>query len=316
MPIDLFYNTGISTYVWILSKNKTTKRIGKIQLIDASAICHKLRKPLGNKKNEFSPEDRKKITELYANFTENEYSKIYDNTEFIYKEYTVMQPLQRSYSITNDSIQAMLRQGTLKNLWDEVKVSELEELGTAITGKEKKALDNFYKSKSVYDTIIDELQLSISNQKWLSPDEFMPVITKILTIYLAVHQVAETYQTSYEGNWNHHFVKHPGCRLLSDAPREEEECEYECNGSSMTGESAFPNLEDIHWMLGIIAPFVKENVTETGTYDCAYHKITEEDAEPVFGSTLMFEHLSHDRISQSEANSESESVPSHGEWSQ
>ena len=153
----------------------------KEQLIDASGICHKLRKPLGNKKNEFNPEDRKKITELYADFTENEYSKIYDNTEFIYKEYTVMQPLQRSYSITADSIQAMLRQGTLRNLWDEVKVAELEELGIAITGKEKKALDNFSKNKPVYDAIIDALQSSMSDQKWMSPDEFMPVITNLLS---------------------------------------------------------------------------------------------------------------------------------------
>ena len=74
----------------------------------------------------------------------------------------------------------MLRQGTLKNLWDEIKVAQLEELGTAITGKEQKALDNFYKNKPVYDAILDALQSSVSNQKWLSPDEFMPVVTKIL----------------------------------------------------------------------------------------------------------------------------------------
>ncbi|MBD5496770.1 MAG: SAM-dependent DNA methyltransferase [Lachnospiraceae bacterium] len=181
MPTELFYNTGISTYVWILSKNKRAERIGKIQLIDASGICHKLRKPLGNKKNEFSPKDRKKITELYADFEENEYSKIYDNTEFIYKEYAVMQPLQRSYSITNDSIQTMLRKGTLKNLWDEIKVAELEELGTAITGKEQKLLERFYENKPMYDGILDVLQSSVSEQKWLSPDEFMPDITRILS---------------------------------------------------------------------------------------------------------------------------------------
>ena len=140
-----------------------------------------MRKPLGNKKNEFSPEDRKKITELYADFTENEYSKIYDNTEFIYKEYIVMQPLQRSYSITDDSIQAMLRQGALRHLWDEIKVAELEELGTAITGKEQKVLDNYSKSKPVYDAILDALQSSVSDQKWLSNDDFIPVVTKILS---------------------------------------------------------------------------------------------------------------------------------------
>jgi len=76
MPVDLFYNTGIATYVWILSKNKRPERKGKIQLIDASQIYHKLRKPLGNKKNEFAPEDRAAITKLYANFEENEICKI------------------------------------------------------------------------------------------------------------------------------------------------------------------------------------------------------------------------------------------------
>ena len=93
LPTDLFYNTSIATYVWLLSKNKCPERKGKVQLIDATGICHKLRKPLGNKKNEFSPEDRAEITRVYADFAETEISKIYDNTEFIYREYAVMQPL-------------------------------------------------------------------------------------------------------------------------------------------------------------------------------------------------------------------------------
>ena len=180
MPTDLFYNTGISTYVWILSKNKRKERKGKIQLIDASGICHKLRKPLGNKKNEFSPEDRATITKLYADFEENELVKIYDNEEFIYREYAVMQPLQRSYSITEESISAMLQSGALKGLWDDAKVAELEELGTTITGKDQKKLDAFYETKSVYDAILNALENAKSDSKWLSPSDFEPVLIKIL----------------------------------------------------------------------------------------------------------------------------------------
>lgn len=180
MPTDLFYNTGISTYVWILSKNKREERKGKIQLIDASGICHKLRKPLGNKKNEFSPEDRAQITKLYADFQENELVKIYDNEEFIYREYAVMQPLQRSYSITDDSIQNMLQSGALKTLWDEAKVAELEELGTTITGKDKKKLESYYETKPVYDAILRALDMAKSDKKWLSPSEFEPELVKIL----------------------------------------------------------------------------------------------------------------------------------------
>lgn len=122
MPNDLFYNTGISSFCWILSKSKRPERIGKIQLIDASGICHKLRKPLGSKKNEFTPEDREIITKLYCDFEENEFSKIYNNTEFIYREYTVMQPLQRRYEITDESIERLMQSGVLSKLYDEAKV--------------------------------------------------------------------------------------------------------------------------------------------------------------------------------------------------
>lgn len=181
MPTDLFYNTGISTYVWILSKNKRKERKGKVQLIDASSICHKLRKPLGNKKNEFSPEDRAEITKLYADFKENEFVKIYDNTEFIYREYAVMQPLQRSYSITDESIQNMLQGGALKTLWDEAKVTEFEEKGTTINGKDKKKLEGYYVTKPLYDDILRALDNAKSDKKYLSPEEFEPELVKILS---------------------------------------------------------------------------------------------------------------------------------------
>lgn len=181
LPTDLFYNTGIATYIWILSKNKRPERKGKVQLIDATQIYHKLRKPLGNKKNEFSPEDRAEITKLYAAFEENEFCQIYPNTEFIYREYTVMQPLQRSYSITEDSIQAMLQSGALKGLWDDAKVAELEEQGTTISQKDQKKLDKYYEDKPVYDAILNALENAKADQKWLSPDAFMPVLRDLLT---------------------------------------------------------------------------------------------------------------------------------------
>ena len=180
LPVDLFYNTGIATYIWVLSKNKREERRGKIQLIDAGSIFHKLRKALGNKKNEISPEDRSAITELYANFTENEYCKIYPNTEFIYREYTVMQPLQRSYSITEERIQRMLSKGALDSLYNEIKFSDLE-LMEERSGKEQKQLDKFFVGKPVYDAIIADLKSAVSNRVWLSPSEFMPVLTKILS---------------------------------------------------------------------------------------------------------------------------------------
>ena len=164
-----------------LSKNKRPERIGKIQLIDASGICHKLRKPLGSKKNEFTPEDREVITKLYCDFEENEFSKIYNNTEFIYREYTVMQPLQRRYEITDESIERLMQSGVLSKLYDEAKVLELEEKGENMTAKERTKLEDFKKSKQQYDSILYALNAAKSEDRYMSPEAFLPVINKVLS---------------------------------------------------------------------------------------------------------------------------------------
>lgn len=179
LSTDMFYNTGIASYIWVLSKNKREERKGKVQLIDASHLCHKLRKSLGNKRNEITPEDRAAITKLYADFKENEYCQIYDNTEFIYREYTVMQPLQRSYAITEERIDAMISSGSLSALYDEAKVYELEN-DEELTGKDKSKLENYQKNKPVYDSIISILRENTSTDVYKNPESFKPVITKLL----------------------------------------------------------------------------------------------------------------------------------------
>lgn len=180
MPTDLFYNTGIATYVWILSKNKRPERKGYVQLIDATSIFHKLRKAAGNKKNELLPEDRDRIVKLYTAFEENEYCKIFKNEEFMYREYTVMQPLQRSYAITEERIDQMLADGTLNCVYDSAKVDELEEQGAQISVKDKMKLDKLYEQKPVYEAIISDLQDAASDEIYLSPEAFMPVLRKAL----------------------------------------------------------------------------------------------------------------------------------------
>ncbi|MCF0224032.1 MAG: SAM-dependent DNA methyltransferase [Fibrobacter sp.] len=97
MPLNTFYNTGISTYIWILSNRKEERRKGKVQLIDASEIKTPLRKNLGEKNCETNEEDRKKIYKLYSNFKRTEQSKIFDNKEFGYYEITVERPLRLVY---------------------------------------------------------------------------------------------------------------------------------------------------------------------------------------------------------------------------
>jgi len=94
LPNDIFYNTGIATYVWIISNVKEKKRRGKVQLINASsdAFYSKMRKSLGSKRNQLATEHIIKIQDLYFAFEENEYSKIFDNEDFGYYQVTVYQP--------------------------------------------------------------------------------------------------------------------------------------------------------------------------------------------------------------------------------
>jgi type I restriction enzyme M protein len=93
LPTDMFYNTGISTYIWILSNHKAPERRGKIQLINGSDFFQKMRKSLGSKRKELGEHDINTITELYGNFMETEHSKIFDNEDFGYSTITVERPL-------------------------------------------------------------------------------------------------------------------------------------------------------------------------------------------------------------------------------
>ncbi len=99
LPTDMFYNTGISTYVWVLSNRKPKARKGKVQLIDASGFWQKMRKSLGSKRKELSDEHIAEITRLFGQFAEAEQegkpiSRIFRNQEFGYTTLTVERPLR------------------------------------------------------------------------------------------------------------------------------------------------------------------------------------------------------------------------------
>lgn len=91
LPNDLFYNTGIATYIWVLNNKKSEHRQGKVQLINASEYYNKMRKNLGNKRNEMSKKHIDEITKIYGDFVESDVSKIYENDFFGYRKVTVLQ---------------------------------------------------------------------------------------------------------------------------------------------------------------------------------------------------------------------------------
>lgn len=94
LPDNMFYNTGIGTYIWVLSNKKEERRKGKIQLIDATNMKSSLRKNMGNKNCEFTPEIRKEIVRIFLDMEESDVSMIFDNSEFGYWNVTVERPLR------------------------------------------------------------------------------------------------------------------------------------------------------------------------------------------------------------------------------
>lgn len=96
LPNQLFYNTGISTYVWVISNHKPKERKGKVQLINAIDFSKKMSKSLGNKRNEITKKQISEITEIYGDFKPSEFSKIFDNKDFGYAKVTVERPTRNA----------------------------------------------------------------------------------------------------------------------------------------------------------------------------------------------------------------------------
>ena len=111
LPDQLFYNTGISTYIWVVSNRKGKARRGKVQLIDASSFFVKMRKSLGNKRNEISEAHRDSITRLYGELQVGEHVRIFDNTDFGYRRITVERPLKLNFAVTPERLQRLKEAG-------------------------------------------------------------------------------------------------------------------------------------------------------------------------------------------------------------
>lgn len=115
LPDQLFFNTGITTYLWILSKKKSKERRGKIQLIDSSNYFRPLKKSLGNKRKEISEQGRNYILKVYEEFKENEICKIYSNEFFGYKKLTIEQPLVQDGKVVMDKKGNVKPDGSLRD---------------------------------------------------------------------------------------------------------------------------------------------------------------------------------------------------------
>ncbi len=103
LPTQMFFNTGIATYIFVITNRKPKKRKGKVQLVNAVEFFTKMRKSLGNKRNYISDKQIKEITKIYTGFEEGEYCKIYDNENFGYTKVTVERPLVENGKVVRDN---------------------------------------------------------------------------------------------------------------------------------------------------------------------------------------------------------------------
>lgn len=207
LPNNLFYNTGITTYIWLLSNNKPTHRQGKVQLLDASKLFRKLRKNLGNKNCEFSPDHINDIVTAYTSFenkTASEESllevKLFDNTDFGYYKVTIERPERLKAQFTEEAIESLRFDKAIKeqmelalNTFGEVVYSDIESCkeelinlcnkqDIALTNAHKKKLFN-QKTWTKHGNLVKNakrLAKAIGNEVYLDFNAFKTLVDKTL----------------------------------------------------------------------------------------------------------------------------------------
>lgn len=161
LPTDMFYNTPIATYIWVLTNRKDEKRKGKIQLVNATDYYKLMRKSLGNKRKEITKEQIQEIKALYENFTEGENCKIFDREDFGYRKITVERPLKLSFKVTEEKIEAVKETTQFKNLVISKKKDEEVKKAEEEAGREKQ------------EKILKMLESFDENQEYLSRELFI-----------------------------------------------------------------------------------------------------------------------------------------------
>lgn len=183
LPDQMFYNTGIYTYIWIVSNKKSEQRKGKVQLIDGTAHYQKMAKSLGNKRHELSKDHIKELTKFYDEFKDQAVSelvttqsgeakvcsKIFNNQDFGYLKLTVERPLRLNFAITAERIALLDEQSAFENLAKSKKVKD-----TAEIAEEELA------GRLQQEAIKKALNAKISEQVWKNRDEFLKVLEPIL----------------------------------------------------------------------------------------------------------------------------------------
>ncbi|WP_374064672.1 class I SAM-dependent DNA methyltransferase [Corynebacterium belfantii] len=166
LPGQMFYNTGILTYIWVLSNKKERRRKNKVQLIDATSYFQRMRKPLGEKRKELTPEHIADITRIYGDFRETEASKIFDTEDFAYHEVTVERPLRLSFQASSETLEAL--KGT----------KPFTDLATSRKRTEPARTEEIEAGKRVQTAIVATLEALDAEHMYLNRDVFTDLLRK------------------------------------------------------------------------------------------------------------------------------------------
>lgn len=164
LPTDMFYNTGIATYIWVITNRKAENRKGKIQLVNATDFYVPMRKSLGNKRKEISSEQIQDIKSIYESFEPSEKCKIFDNREFGYRKITIERPLKLSFKVDEEAINKVKETTQFISLAVSKKKDEAAKASEEALGKEQQ------------NKIIEMLQSFDSNKVYLNREEFIKEI--------------------------------------------------------------------------------------------------------------------------------------------
>jgi type I restriction enzyme M protein len=167
LPDQLFYNTGISTYLWVLTNRKSEKRKGRIQLVNAADFYQKMRKSLGNKRNEITEKQYPEIAEMYHAFLMGDNCRIFDNEDFGYRRIRVERPLRWNFSASPERL---------------ARLSEQSGFAALAESKKKKAEDqkaDIEAGKALQEQIINALK-QLPAEVIKDPKRFLPLLEKTL----------------------------------------------------------------------------------------------------------------------------------------
>lgn len=168
LPDQMFYNTSILTYIWVLSNRKAAIRKNKVQLIDATGFFGRMRKPLGEKRKYLTVENINRIVQIYGDFTEGEHCKIFDYHEFGFHEVTVERPLRMNFNTKPERVERLWEKTPFKNL-----AKSKKRKGPARS-------EEIEAGKKTQQAIIDTIATLDNHQVWRNRDEFADVLKDAL----------------------------------------------------------------------------------------------------------------------------------------